>query len=389
MTPVRVVLLDPTKAMEQAATAIFAGDHTVHVESRSGGAQVLNALVGANAAQIVVLPPALATQTALADLHEFAHRNPMVDLVMVSSQKDPDLMVQALRCGIREFVFEPFQNSELRAVIKRLAVNQLSGRRGAGHHAEVVAFIPCKGGAGASFLATNLAHVLVAKHHKKVLLIDLNLQFGDAFLFLMDKLPETTISEVAAGFSRLDASFLESSAAKLKSGLRLLAAPKSPEDGDLVKPEHVSGIIDVARGSYDYVILDVGRSLNAVAVRALDVSDRIYPVVQLILPFLRNAKRMKDLFRQLGYPNDKVRWIINRFDGEEQLSQKNASEMLDEAFWTVPNDHKHVTAAVNQGVPVTELAPWSPVSKSLLGWGTELTRVEPPKKSLLGRLFGR
>lgn len=82
-----------------------------------------------------------------------------------------------------------------------------------------------------------------------MLLIDLNLQFGDAAFFLMDRAPATSLASVCGSFDRLDRSFLASSVAKLPSGLHLLAAPENAADAELVKPEHIETIVGLARGN--------------------------------------------------------------------------------------------------------------------------------------------
>jgi pilus assembly protein CpaE len=246
----------------------------------------------------------------------------------------------------------------------------------------------CKGGSGATFLATNLAHVLAEAKHKNVLLLDLNLQFGDAYLFVMDQVPAVTLSDVCSAFNRLDSSFLDSATAKLASGLHVLAAPATPEEGDLVKAEHVEGIIRLARSMYDFVVVDVGRSFDAVSLKALDMADQIYPVLELDLPYVRHAKRMQKVFQNLGYAAEKVRWVINRYGGKEDIALADASRLLSEAFWTVPNDHRTVVTSVNQGIPVTTMNRHSPVAKSLLQWATRLVPDQPKRGGWL-RFFRR
>src|SRR6185503_12407096 len=91
--------------------------------------------------------------------------------------------------------------------------------------ARVLAFVPCKGGSGATFLATNLGYQL-ASENKKVLLVDLNLQFGDAALFVHDHKPAHTLADIAHNITRLDASFLAATVVNVSPNYALLAAPE-------------------------------------------------------------------------------------------------------------------------------------------------------------------
>lgn len=321
-------------------------------------------------------------------LGTFSQRYPNSVIAMICQSKDPDVMVQALRAGVKEFLFEPVQESEITAMVMRLAAIQQAGHSHAAP-CEVMAFIACKGGSGATFIATNLAHILSQENGKRVLLIDLNLQFGDAYLFLMDHLPPSTLAEVCLGFNRLDGAFLESACTKLPSGLFFLPAPRSPVDAESVKPEHIEAIIALARTRYDFVVLDMNRMLDSVTLKALDLADHIYPVLQLTVPYLDKAKRMKEIFHELNYSENKVRWIVNRYGTEEELNITDANQILAEAFWKVPNDHRHVSLSVNQGIPIVQLAPKSPCAKSLSEWAASMLSVaEKPHTGLLGRIFG-
>ncbi len=350
-----------------------------------GGVAALAGLAAPDVPDVIVLQDGSRESGSLANIAQFTHRYPQTVIVLVCHAKDPDMMLQALRSGVKEFMFEPLHKAELTAIVKRVGAICLAARLPAAARAEVMAFFPCKGGSGATFIATNIAHVLAAERHKKVLLLDLHLLFGDAYLFLTDRVPPSTLADVCAAFSRLDGSFLESACAKLPSGLHLLAAPKRPEDAEIVKPEHIEGIVALARMRYDFVVLDIGRSFDTVALKALDLADHIYPVYQLTLPYLRAAVSTQETCRALGYTEAKVRWIVNRYGSKDEIGLGDTKRLLPEEFWTVPNDHEHVTMSVNQGIPVSELAPHSPSAKSLIRLAARLLPEEARRKGGLFR----
>lgn len=387
MNGTRIITIANTDDFRHLVERALSQEKWVIHETRNGGVAALAGLSEAPP-DILLIQDACQTPSQFAALAKYTEHCPASSVVLACQSKDPDMMVKAIHAGVKEFLFEPVQEIDISSMMKRLAAIHKVFPRGVSA-SEVMVFLPCKGGSGATFISTNIAHILAATHHKRVLLIDLNLQFGDAYLFLMDHLPPSTLTDVCAGFKRLDAAFLESACVKLPSGLYLLPAPKSAVDAEIVKPEHIEGIVALARTQFDFIILDAGRTMEPVAIKALDLADHIYPVLQLTLPYLRDAKRMKDMFQELAYSENKVRWIVNRYGADESLSLVDAKRVLAEAYWAVPNDHENVSQSVNQGVPIIELAPKSHCARSLSEWVSQLLPQEKKQHDgFFGHLFG-
>ncbi|HKW84611.1 MAG TPA: AAA family ATPase, partial [Burkholderiaceae bacterium] len=255
-------------------------------------------------------------------------------------------------------------------------------------HGEVLALVSCKGGSGATFVAANLAHLLAAGGRRRVALIDMNLQFGDAALFVSSETPVSNVADVARNIERLDADLLRASMAEVAPGLWVLAAPDDPAHAADVTPQHVRQIVELAREMFDFVIIDAGRSLSAVTLQALDLADRVYAVLQLTLPFIRDGKRLRNVFRSLDYPARKIHWIVNRHQKDNQFSVEDLKRTLEiDQVVCLPNHYEAVASAVNQGVPVERIAPNSTIARSL----RELTEsIAPPTagKSRSGWLTG-
>ncbi len=385
----RVLVLGTAPSFLGAVRAALDGEPGLRLAVHQGGIEELGRLGGANVPDVLIAQETQKSPEHFRLLAQFTLDHPGVVVVLSCPSKDADLMIQALRAGVKEFLFEPFIEGEIAALVRRLGIRRTA--QAPVKQGEVMAFVPCKGGSGSTFLSTNLAHVLASRHHKRVLVIDLNLQFGDASFFLLDRPPPTTLAGVCGSFSRLDRSFLASSVAKLSSGVHILSAPERAADAELVKPEHVEAIVALARGQYDYVVLDVGRALDAVSLKALDLADHIYPVLQLSLPYVRDARRMKEVFQSLGYSENKIRWIVNRTGGQGDFAMADMERVVGKAYWSIPNDHKHVGEAVNQGVPVTELSSHAPSARGLIKWAAALASGEEearPRKHWFSFLRG-
>ena len=319
-------------------------------------------------------------------LNRVTSRFPDVGVVMLCPPQSSELLIEAMRAGVREVLPTPLTRHVVIDAVERFQ-QRIALARTPMHECKVLAFIPCKGGSGATFLATNIAYALAALENKRVALFDFNLQFGDASLFVQDGAPTTSIAEVARQIQRLDGSFLNSSMIQVLPNFGVLAAPENPEKAAEIKPEHINPLFQVAMKHYDFVILDVGRELDAISIQALDRADLIFPVLQQTLPSIRDAKRMSDAFKALSYPGDKIRLIVNRYKKNTDITLEDIESTLNlKIFKVVPNDYAVVTGSVNQGIPAIKLAPRSLVAKSLQEIARELCR-SVGQGSLLRKLF--
>jgi pilus assembly protein CpaE len=313
---------------------------------------------------------------------------PSASFMLLTRDPQQDLLIRAMRAGMRELLPLPLVHRAFHEAMDRIEVAAgLSPVR----EGKVLAFISCKGGSGATFLSTNFGYALAALADKKVLLIDLHGQFGDATLYVSDQKPAMTLSDICAQISRMDGAFLDSCLVHVASNFGVLAAADDPNRTVDMKPEHMDTILRIARQHYDFVVLDVGRQIDAISLRALDQADTIYPVLQLALPDIRDGRRLLDIFRSLGYPNERTRLIVNRYEKGGKLRLTDLEQALGaDVVHTVPNDYLSATDSVNQGIPVLQLSRSSNVARSLAEL-VELvaSRRVAESKGLFDRIFGR
>ncbi|WP_342118945.1 AAA family ATPase [Pseudoduganella sp. OTU4001] len=321
-------------------------------------------------------------------LEPLARHYPDASFILLTREPQHELLIRAMRVGMREVLHLPLIHRALHEALDRIEIERgvTAMREG-----KALAFMSCKGGSGATFLATNFGYALAALAGRKVLLLDLHGQFGDATLYVSDQKPAMTLSDICSQIGRLDAAFLESCLVHVAPGYGVLAAADDPALATQMKPDHIDAILRVARQHYDYVLLDVGRQIDALSLRALDQADTIYPVLQLALPDIRDGRRLLDIFRSLGYPAERTRLIVNRYEKGGKLRLADLEQALGaDVLHTVPNDYLAATDSVNQGVPLLQLARNSPVARSLAELVEAVTeRRLPESKGLFDRLFGR
>jgi pilus assembly protein CpaE len=337
----------------------------------------------------LVLFDASEVEPAQAELLEpLARHYPDASFILLTRAPQHELLIRAMRVGMREVLHLPLVHRALHESLDRIEIERgvTAVREG-----KALAFISCKGGSGATFLATNFGYALAALAGRKVLLLDLHGQFGDATLYVSDQKPAMTLSDICSQIGRLDAAFLESCLVHVAPGYGVLAAADDPALATQMKPEHIDAILRIARQHYDYVLLDVGRQIDALSLRALDQADAIYPVLQLALPDIRDGRRLLDIFRSLGYPQERTRLIVNRYEKGGKLRLADLEQALGaDVLHTVPNDYLSATDSVNQGIPLLQLARSSPVARSLAELVEAVTeRRLPESKGLFDRLFGR
>lgn len=325
---------------------------------------------------------------AVASLERISERHPDAMILLLVPERSPDLLIAAMRRGVREVISFPIQSDELENTIKRIISKHRAQTRAEG---KVYTIISGKGGSGSTFVAVNFAHTLATITHKKTLLIDLNLRYGDAALLISDSKPGSTLSDLCAQIHRLDAQLLDSSVIHAAPNFDVLAASSDSESDDRIRPDHIGTLIALAKRSYDCILLDIGRQVHAVSIRALDHSDLIFPVVQQSLPFIRNGQRMLDMFSTLGYRKDSIRPILNRYSEHHAVSAADLERGLGTRIaYQIPNNFKIASDSINQGEPVLTMARNSALARSFIKLARSVTEAQAETShSIIRKLFGR
>ena len=385
----RVAVISPNPAsLQEIGRQLKAPEAERSVALHEGGASQVRVVADQQQPDLIILDSMCRDMEDLRLVEYVSAQHPQIAIVMLCANQTSDFLINAMRAGVREVLHSPVPKEALLACVER--VEQRLGLRAQPKQAgQILAFIPCKGGSGSTFLATSLGYQLAAEN-KKVLLIDLNLQCGDAVLFVHDHKPPHSLADIVHNIARLDGSFLSGTLVNVSPNYGVLAAPEDPAHAIEVTPEHLEVLLNLAVKDYDFVILDVARTLDAVTIKALDRANFVFPVIQMTLPFVRDASRLLALFRSLSYAKEKIRLVVNRYDKKDEIGLDDLKRTLGVApFKTVPNSYSAVAAAVNQGRPIASFARNNPVSKALQEMAQLLARPAEEGVASLGRLFRR
>lgn len=274
-------------------------------------------------------------------------RFPAVGVVLVASEMNPALMLEAMRAGVSEFVTEPLSGDDLRAGIERVAGQQAV----TSVHGRVFAFVGAKGGVGTTTLAVNVATALaLAEPKAPTLMIDLHATaHGDAALLLGVE-SKFSIVDALENTNRLDATYLKSLLVRTREGLDVLASPERPS---LRAPEgqQVRSLLERVSQYYRNVVLDVPRTDFGI-LDSLDPLSVITLVVNQELPTVRRAAQVGAILRQ-RYGKDKVDAVVTRYDSRADIAQEDIERVVGLPVWAVlPSDYRKVIAAANAGRPL-------------------------------------
>jgi pilus assembly protein CpaE len=268
--------------------------------------------------------------------------------LILAAYGEPNGIVETgLSVGAADVLVLPQPAETLLFAIRKAAMAATSA---SGLGKVVTVFSP-KGGSGKTVLATNLA-AAAARSGLKTVLADLDLQFGDAALTL-GIAPRATISDLATSPGVVETEKLAAFVGTdLRTGLDLLAAPRRPEEADVVRQTELAAVLDAARGAYAAVVIDTGPLFDVAMLSALDHTDELLLVCNPEVTSLKNVRIGLETIDRLGFPRDRVSLVVNRLDARGGVSRGDIERALDtQIAYELPDDPA-VPAAVNRAVPV-------------------------------------
>jgi pilus assembly protein CpaE len=275
------------------------------------------------------------------------------EIFLTSPHLDPDLLIRALRGGVKEFFHQPIKSEEVKNALSKFK-DQMRAQQKAEkkHRGKIINVIGSKGGVGTTTIAVNLATSLIesSKSSSPVALIDMNLLFGEIPLFL-NLQSNFNWAELAKNITRLDSTYLMGILSKHQSGLYVLPSPTGLDGMNVATPEIIERILDQMKDIFDFIVIDGGQSLDDISLKIMEISDFVLLISILSLPCLANLKKLLWTFQKLGFPrqeNSKI--ILNRYMKKSLISLKEAEQALNQKiFWLVPNDYQTTMSAINQG----------------------------------------
>ena len=294
-------------------------------------------------------------------------------VILLASGESSALLEEALDSDVADVLLLPQMTENLVFAIRKASH---SGRRAGatgtgGKRGRIATVFSPKGGTGKTVIATNTAASLAKHQGRNALLLDLDLQFGDAAIMLGIE-PEKTIYDLVVAPGELDTEKLTGYVTRHPSGLDVLPAPLRPEDAELVTEAKLAQLLEVARESYDHIVVDTSPFFHGPMLATLDRTDELMLVCSLDVPTLKNVRLALQTLELLSFPQERIRLILNRANSKVGMKPGEVEGALDvKVRFEVPSD-RAVPIAVNRGNPAVLADPKADFSRSVREMAKEL-----------------
>jgi len=386
----RLAIVDPDDSSRDMLKAMLMDMEMIWLEAEASRYEFFADVVSQTKPDIGLVVIDSDPEKALQLVSRLGSESPACSVLVVSSSNDGNLILRAMRAGVKEFLTKPVRIQDFMSAFGRISRGGSGGRDGGSRPSQIIAVAGANGGVGTTSIAVNLACALARDEHITAALVDLDLCLGDADV-LLDTIPEYTLMDVAQNVTRLDFSLLKRSLTKHSSGLFLLPRPVQREDISLISAEDLQRVLGLLKATFTHLVLDLSKSYSAIDLVALEMADHILLLTHLDLPCLRNVVRLMESFKEMEGIVEKVKVVINRagFD-QSRITPKKAKDTIGhDIYWQLPNDHRTMVAMRNDGVPLIDEAPKAAITQSIASLATSLTSGEKVECSgIQGSRFG-
>lgn len=392
----RVLVVDRRPDLTQKLRTALVGDDRPEIVHLARTTQALEVLAEDGPWDVLVAGPSEESAAGLRRLVQIRESDPTLGLLVAINGKEPADLGAFVKARPDELLRVPAGPAALRSALMAV-VDASSERRGTPRIQEdapdvvedktrlgqVYTIGGPTGGCGKTTVAVNLASLLGRPGTHKVVLVDLDVQFGEVTAALQLR-PSHTMYDVlfdAADQRASGAEVAEALATNLTPtpyGFSVLPAPRDPVQGDEISADDVIQLLVSLRAQFDYVIIDTPTGLREGALAALDMSDDIIVVSQVDVPGVANLRTYISMLERLGADLQHQHVLLNKEMADSGITAHDAIEILGPVAGTMPFDPA-VLRALNEGRPLCATEPDHPVAQKL--WAA-MTALLPPEAQI-------
>jgi pilus assembly protein CpaE len=250
-------------------------------------------------------------------------------------------------------------------------------------HGNLICILGPKGGIGKTLTAANLGLALADAGHRTVI-VDLDLQFGDLGLSLGLE-PERTIYDLATSGGVLDPEKVDAFLAGHSTGAHVLLAPIRPDQAAEISVEFLRELYPVLVSAYEYVIVDTPPGFTPEVIATIDASSSVCVVGMLDAPSLKNTKLGIETLELMGYPGDRVRFVLNRADTSVGISHADVVAVLGRSPDVLIPSQREIVRSVNAGEPIVTSSPRSEPARAFKALAELYTSARTKPQTAGGR----
>lgn len=300
--------------------------------------------------------------------------------VLLIAEPTPRLWETALRSGVRDVVSPGADDKEMRGAFERALATvhrrkaRILGEPDGGPSGEVLVVVGPKGGVGKTTVSTNLAVGLAMAAPRDVVLVDLDLQFGDvAHSLRID--PDRTIADVLRFGADKDITALKAFLTPHPAGLYVLCAPDSPADMDDMDAERVGRVVRALASSFPYVVVDTGSGMDEFALAAFEAATDFVLVGVTDVPSVRSTRKATEVLDRLGLKKQRRHFVLNRSDRQVGLTTRDIEDTVGMRVDVAIPSTPLVTVSVNQGTPLLVTGEPSPPAAAMFDLVARFTEL--------------
>lgn len=305
-----------------------------------------------------------------------------IKVILIAEDVTPASLHQLLRKGADEFVPYPLPERELQSAIDRLSEpepqaeqthhNTAHLNKGASREGALIVVHGLAGGTGATTMAVNLAWELAnigGEDAPRVCLIDFDMQYGSVSTYL-DLPRRDAVFEMLSETANMDEEVFGQALLSFENKLQVLTAPSDMVPLDIITPEDISRVLEMARAHFDYVVVDMPKTLVQWSETVLQAAHVYFAMIELDMRSAQNALRMKRALQSEDLPFNKLRFALNKAPKFTDLSGKSRVKRMGESLGIsidlqLPDGGKQVTQGADHGLPLASSAPKNPLRREI------------------------
>ena len=312
------------------------------------------------------------TEKALESIRKLKDEKKDSLIAALSYKATTDVIIKAMRAGAKEFISKPVIKTDFKETITAL-IQEIENKT-VNESCKIISTFSNKGGIGKTSIAVNLAMELAQLSKEKVALVDLNLQLGDVATFL-DLTPSFAMDYIANNIQNLDDNELLKTLTRYKNtSLYVIADPLNIDKSKEITSAQIEEILQSLKKSFSYIVIDIGTNIDSKTIKALDMSDLILLVATVNLPAIRSIQRCMEMFNKLGYTQNKIKLVLNRYMENEEIKTSDIEEVVKQkVYWKIPNNYLTMMSAINKGVPVNEINQESNIAQNYMDFASKVS----------------
>ena len=302
--------------------------------------------------------------------------------VVVMTESSPNgFLRQAFEAGADDVITLPQPSGDVAFTLQKVIARKKGLTVPGKATASIIAVLGPKGGTGKTLVSTNLA-VALAQRDANVVLVDLDLQFGDIGLAL-GLSPERTMYDLMKDGPPFDHEKLDRHLIKHSSGVKVLIAPTRPDQASAVSIDYLRDIYASLRTMCDAIIVDTPPGFTPEVIATIDVSSEVCMVGMLDSLSLKNTKLGLETLDLMGYDSQRVSLVLNRADSRVGITLDDVSTIVGRSPNVfVPSD-REIPRSINEGTPIVAAKQSSGAAKAFRALADRYAKAPAPKPAPL------